>query len=400
MVRITKQAPDRLVAMRLEMALADARLAGRMLARRPGFALLTVLILALGIGANTAVFGVISAAFLRPLPYRDAGRLFWTTEYFPHFHRAQVFTPEYVAWRDHQTAFAALEGYGISVGVNLASTGAGAERVQAAHVTPGFFEMLGAAPQIGRGFDRHETERAAVISDTLWRGYFHGDANVLGRAIAIDGEPATVIGVMPRGFVDPGAPDAGLWLADAVKPGSAQPGRAMGFLGGVIGRLKPGVTREQAQADLARITRAMDGAYPAPWSRYHAEATAEVIPLRQELTKTSRTAILVLAGAVLTLMRAQQTGTQLPGALNNLPDIGSRGPQGGIGGSSTPPPPSAPQQGYGGPISPQPGYGAPPPAPQPGYGQAPPPPPAPPQQGYGQTQPPQQGYGQPQPPQQ
>ena len=110
--------------------------------------------------------------------------------------------------------------------------------------------------------------------------------------------------------------------------------------------------------------------------------------------------ILVLAGAVLTLMRAQQTGTQLPGALNNLPDIGSRGPQGGIGGSSTPPPPSAPQQGYGGPISPQPGYGAPPPAPQPGYGQAPPPPPAPPQQGYGQTQPPQQGYGQPQPPQQ
>src|SRR3569833_414194 len=157
MVRITKHyrynAPsillDRLVAMWFEGAWGDIRYALRSLARRPGLALVTIATLALGIGANTAIFSVVSAAFLRPLPYSRPNQLLWTTEYFPHFHHAMVFTPEYAAWHDHQRAFDSIEGYGISVGVNLASKRAGAIRVQAAHVTPGFFRLLGATPHLG-----------------------------------------------------------------------------------------------------------------------------------------------------------------------------------------------------------------------------------------------------------
>ncbi|HEY7211903.1 MAG TPA: ABC transporter permease, partial [Bryobacteraceae bacterium] len=282
----------------LEASWADGRLAARNLVRRPVFALVAVITLALGIGANTAVFSVISAVFLRPLPYSRPERLVWSTEYFPNFQRAQVFLPEYAAWREHTTAFEHLEAYGISAGVNFAAEKQSAERVQAGHVTPGFFTMLGVTPQLGRTFREGETDRVTIISDPLWRGYFHADPGVLHRAVLIDGAPATIIGVMPRGFVDPGAPDAGVWLPDAVDAQSSEPGRSMHFAGGVIGRLKAGVTAEQARVDLTRIARAMDHAYPMPWLRYHSAASVRVVPLREQLTSSSKTAIFVLAGAV------------------------------------------------------------------------------------------------------
>ncbi|MGH9662814.1 MAG: ABC transporter permease, partial [Bryobacteraceae bacterium] len=189
--------------------------------------------------------------------------------------------------RHRSTAFERLEAFGVTVGMNLTGAKQPAQRVEAGHVTPGFFTLLGVLPQIGRSFSEEENrpgrDRIVVLSDALWRNYFHAEPNILGQTVVLDGTPRTVIGVMPAGFLYPGAADAGVWLPDAVNAAGSIPRRGMGLVS-VIGRLKPGVILDEARANLEVIARRMDSQYPAPWSGYHAAASVRAVSLRQQLT--------------------------------------------------------------------------------------------------------------------
>ncbi len=278
----------------------DALFVLRTLRSKPGFALAAIGTLALGIGANTAMFGVVNAVFLRPLPYPNADRVVWATEYFPKFKRSMVFVPDYAAWVRASKAFERLAAMGTTIGVNFSSGKQAAERVQAGHVSTNFFATLGVQPRIGRDFiPGHEDE--AIVSDALWRDYFHADPQIAGKHVVLDGKAATVVGVMPPGFLYPDAADTGVWMPDAIQPGATTPARHMRFVS-VIGRLKPGVKLQEARSNLAWIARGMDREYSTPWSTYHAAAAVRVVSLQEQLTSGSRMAVKVLMAAVLFIL--------------------------------------------------------------------------------------------------
>ena len=185
---------------------------------------------------------------------------------------------------------------GPTFGTNLISAKRPAERVETAHVTPGFFAMVGIPPRLGPGFNRPGLP-VAIVSDALWHGYLEADPAIVGKSVTVNGKPLTVVGVMPPGFVYPDGPDVALWLPDAVLPFATVPGRNPDRVR-VIARLKPAVTIQQARADLEGIARAMDHQYPAPWAGYHAAAKIRVVSLQKQLTADSETAAAVLMGAV------------------------------------------------------------------------------------------------------
>src|SRR5690348_279480 len=173
--------------------------------------------LALGIGANALIFSVVNAIFVRPLSYRDAGRLIWATEFFPNFNRSMVPAPDYTAWK-RSVALERLEGMAPTFGLNLTAANRPAERVQVAHVTPGFFAMVGIVPRLGAGFDpiASPSRPVAIVSDTLWRSYLQADPKAVGENVILDAKPFTIVGVMPPGFVYPDGADVAVWLPDAV----------------------------------------------------------------------------------------------------------------------------------------------------------------------------------------
>jgi putative ABC transport system permease protein len=280
----------------------DLRYALRRLAKSPGFTAAAVLTLALGIGANTAIFSVVNAVFLRLLPYPDSRRIAWVTEYRLKDDVSMVTTSDYAAWKLHNTAFERLSAYRTTLGKNLSSPNQPAERVHACYVTPDFFAMLGVRPQIGRDFQPTENEPGSntvvLLSDSLWRSYLHATSDVLGKSILLDGVPHTVIGVMPPGFVYPDADDAALWLPDAVRAVDSVPRFSL-LTVSVIGRLKPGVTFEQGRTDLDLITKRMKGESPGkPLAAADRAVSVRVLPLQERLTRGSRTAIYVLMSAV------------------------------------------------------------------------------------------------------
>jgi putative ABC transport system permease protein len=291
----------------IETLWQDLRYGLRMMVKNPTFTTVAVITLALGIGANTAIFTVIDAVLLKPLPYPDPGKIVWVTEFMPqttdfrpHSGQEIVFTPEYASWEKVEGIFDEFGVFQITRGINLTG-GATPERIMAGHVSSGFFGVLGVQPVLGRTFlpeeGRPGHDRVAVLSHSLWQGYFNADANVLGRSMVLDGVSYRVIGVMPRQFFQPGSLKEGVWLPFAVPPEAERPARAMGIVS-VIGRLKPGVGVQQAQAALEVATRRMDNQYPPPWSRYHASAHPRVIPLRDWLTRDIRPALYVMLGAV------------------------------------------------------------------------------------------------------
>src|SRR4051794_31586538 len=283
----------------MDKALHDVRHALRRLRRSPGFTAAALLTLALGIGANALIFSVVNAAFLRPLSYHEADRLVWVTEFFPKFNRSIAPAPEYAAFKGQSALFERMEAMGGTFGANLTGAGKAAERVQTAHVTPGFFAMIGISPRLGAGFDSAGApdRPVAIVSDALWRGYLQADAGILGKNVTLNAKPFTVVGVMPPGFIYPDGADVAVWLPDAVLPAATLPGRNPQAVR-VIGRLKPAVTVEQARAELEQIARGMDRQYPAPWADYHAASTVRVASLQKQLTAESETATAVLMGAV------------------------------------------------------------------------------------------------------
>jgi len=283
----------------VEKSMQDLRYALRMLLKTPAFSLVAIAMLALGIGANTAIFSVINAVLIEQLPFKDPERLVAVWE--QNSRRPDFSNPvspiNYLRWRERANAF---ESFGAFLGIRSNLTG-GPQPVELSNhiVTQGFFETLGVPPLMGRTFTTGESSspgaQVAVVSYALWSTRFGQDPTLVGRTIELDGRAVAVIGVMPadvrltyRNGNGTKPPD--VWTPFALTA-DAQRGR---FLS-VVGRLKPGVSIAQARAQMAAIALG----YSAEMPNMRAGWTTKVVPLRDELAGEVKPALLLLAGAVM-----------------------------------------------------------------------------------------------------
>jgi putative ABC transport system permease protein len=269
----------------------DVRYAVRSLAKSPGFTAVTLFTLALGIGANSAIFSVVNGVLIRPLPYPEPDRLAVIRETYSGGETGSVSGPNFLDWKARAHDFASLAAWR---GIGVTFLGAPEpEEMPAALVSTDFFRTLGVTPILGRallpGEDRTGT-RVAVIGESLWRTRFGADRAVLGRTLDLSGTPYTIIGVAPASLAYPGR--AQLWLPLGVGEGQAAERGSHSY--DVIGRLKPGVTLDQAQADLAAVARALAQEYPET----NATRGTTVIPFAEDAVGSVRSALLLLTGAV------------------------------------------------------------------------------------------------------
>src|SRR5947207_9189400 len=241
----------------------DIGYGARMLFKHPGFTAIAVLTLALGVGANTAIFSVVDGVLLRPLAYPDSGQLVWLCEKGPDWSGGSISYPNFTDWRDQQSVF---ENFGVHSGNNFTLTGAGEPvRLAGALMSADVFAALRTQPEIGRVFredeDKPGAPLAAVISHALWQNRFGGDAGILNKTMSLNGKPCTVLGVMPARFEFPNKVD--VWVP--VGPFSAESSwQKRDYHPGLFGlaRLKPGVTLEKARADLDVIAVHLEQQYP------------------------------------------------------------------------------------------------------------------------------------------
>ena len=286
----------------------ELRLALRRLARAPSFTITTVLVLAIGIGATTAVFSVVNGVLLRPLPYRAPDRLVALG------HTVQVGGVGSVNQSDgtlllYQRHASALEGIAgwRYMGANVAPSSATspAERVDAAGVTANFFDVLGVRQAAGRVFreneDRPGAARVVVLSNGFWRSRFHGDSSVIGTRLVVDGISREVVGVMPAGFEFPSTTTR-LWIPLTFDPAHTSDGS---FNYGGIGRLRSDVTIDAARADLERILPRLLDEFPNPipramWEGAHVRPS--VTPLRESLVGDVSRLLWILLGSVLLVL--------------------------------------------------------------------------------------------------
>jgi putative ABC transport system permease protein len=270
----------------------DLRFGVRMMVRNPVFTLIAVVTLALGIGVNTAIFSVVDAVLLRPLPYPEANRLvfLWSTMNAQGVPMSGSALPDYQEWRDHNKSFDGLAGFYYG-DFNLSTTNEAPERIQGAYITANLFQVLRVSPAIGRMFAPEEEQwgrhRVVLLSDKLWQRRFAGNPGVLGSEIRLGGETYTVAGVMPRAlpFFD-NLPEVELWTPIAFVKDDVMATRNNHFIN-LVGRLKPGVSVAQAQSDVSTIAQAVDMGLGAL-----------IVPLQEQIAGDSRKALLVLLGAV------------------------------------------------------------------------------------------------------
>ena len=290
---------------------ADARYAARMFLRNPVFTILAVAALALGIGANTAIFTIVNGVLLKPLPYGDPRGLVmvWSTNAAEQRDREVVAPLDFLDYRK-ASSFAEMHAtYSFVIGASL-STEAGADQILVTAVTPGMFEMLGRSPVLGRTFTPAEVQTAVVISNRFWRAKLGGDPAVLGRVLTIQGTPRTIVGVMPADFVFPykamlgptgfaRSQDVEAWLplefvaADSRVTGQAALTRSARFLS-VVARLKPDAGIAQAHGEIAGIARQLASSYPDS----NRVVGASVVPLHEQAVGSMRPALALLLGGV------------------------------------------------------------------------------------------------------
>ena len=277
----------------LETLWQDLRYGARMLMKNPGFTVVAVITLALSIGANAAIFSVVNATLLRPLPYDDPDRLITIRETkLPEFRDFSVGPGDFLDWKKQNTVFERLVAMS---GASSTLVGAGdPELLPGMRVTDGFFAMLGARPQIGRDFlpeeDQPGRDNVVIISHGLWQKRFDGDPNIINRAITLSGRSYTVIGVMPATFRF-GDSGAEFWKPMAFTAGQAQ---QRGRYVAVIGRLRPGVALEQARLEMSMIADRLAKQYPDSNAGWNVELT----PLLEYTVKNVKPALLSLLGAV------------------------------------------------------------------------------------------------------
>lgn len=271
----------------------DLRYALRLLAKSPAFTLIAILTLALGIGANTAIFSVVNGVLLRPLPFRDPARLVIVAEKSP-FPVISTSYQNFCDWRDQSHSFESMEGVRAGA-MNLTGVGE-PEQLNVQMATAGLFSMLGVAPRIGRTFlpeeDRAGGHPVALLSYGLWQRRFGGSKEILGKPINLDSQPYTVVGVLPPGFQIFQPVDVFLPFTPWAKTLPDDRNWHPGIL--ALARLKPGVTREQAGVEMLGITKRLEQQYPL----YNTGTTANVIGLQDQIVQNSRPALLLLLGAV------------------------------------------------------------------------------------------------------
>jgi predicted permease len=280
----------------------------RVLRKSPGFTVVAVLTLALGIGANTAIFSIVDAVLLRPLPFKDASKLVMLNESFKSlgFPELPCSPPDIAVIERTQESFTSL-GTFRNKWFDLSGSGE-PERVTAAGVSASLFPMLGVQPLLGRTYTEQEDKpgtHVAVLSYGLWQRRYAGRANIVGQTMDLDGIPYTVIGVMPRNFQFPlpgpkyNKEPAELWIPRAFTPDELQ-GWGDGYINGVLARLKPGVTFNQAQADAALVTAEIKRVYPPAMAKIFNGVTPAIglTPLRQAVAGPVETILLVLMAAV------------------------------------------------------------------------------------------------------
>ena len=297
--RTKEECRDALGVAFVESLLQDVRFGLRMLRKNPGFTAVAMITLALGIGANTAIFGIVDAVLLRPLPYKNADRIVWAAERFPYNHdSAVVLSPDFISWKQGNDVFAEIGAFGGAPGANLTG-GAEPRRVSVTNVTTNFFPMLGIQPVSGRTFLPGEAKEAAshvaLLNETLWRSRFGADRHIAGKEINLDGTAYTVVGVIP-GNVN--YPHADIWTPFALDSKVFSPQSPQWMALTVIGLLKPGVTIDQARANLQVLTQRMDQQYPPQAERFRANALVDVVPLHAVLVKDVRLLLLILLGSV------------------------------------------------------------------------------------------------------
>jgi predicted permease len=293
----------------METLFQDIRYGLRMLRQKPTFTAVAILTLALGVGANTAIFSIVNAVLLRQLPYRDPDRLVRIIFDNPGIGLRDVLSsvPEL---NDVRTRSGVFEGVSAIGGGNVNLTGGSQpERLEFIVTHPNYFSMLGAAPQIGRLFGPQDFALGfapvVVISDGLWRRSYGADPGVLGRTLHLDNDPYTIIGVLPPGFRHPGPTLSGnvevFTTAGFSADTAPKPGRSVRFLPEAIGRLKPGLTLGQAQARLTAMATELRHDFPNDYPA-RARWTIEIQPLQESLVGNVRPMLLVLMGAVILIV--------------------------------------------------------------------------------------------------
>jgi putative ABC transport system permease protein len=281
----------------MEILLQDLRYGVRMMLKSPGYTLLALLALALGIGANSAIFSVVNSIMLRPLPYNNPDRLVTVWEN----HKAKggperewTNPPTFNDWREQNQSFEFMAAY-----TGWAPTLTGQEepeRIVGQAVSHSMFQVLGTEPFLGRSFrveeDRQGTEKVVVLSHRLWQRRFGSDKTFVGRTIALNGESYTVLGIMPEGFKFPGRPNVDIWTPLEPVIGNSC-GRGC-YTIRVIGRLKPGVSLEQARSEMGTIANRLAQQYPES----NKEVGITIAGLHDQLIEDTKPALLVLLGAV------------------------------------------------------------------------------------------------------
>jgi putative ABC transport system permease protein len=278
---------------------ADCRFALRQLRKSPGFTAIAILTLALGVGANTAIFSVCSMVLFRPLPYAHAERLVKANVYdlkSGDFY-GETSYPDFIDWREQNHFFDCLAAYE-SKTFNL-SKAKEPEHVKGEVVSSDFFETLGIQPFLGRSLSGERNREAVVLSYALWSRSFGSDPHVIGRSIALDGYSYQVVGVMPRGFQFPD-PETELWaLISPVRPDLREEITARGNLGfSVIARLGGNVTLSQAQAGITAIASGLEQKYPEA----DRDLGVGLVFLQESMVGKFRPALLILMGAAVLVL--------------------------------------------------------------------------------------------------
>jgi putative ABC transport system permease protein len=279
----------------------DLRYGLRVLAKSPGFALVSILTLALGIGANTAIFTIVYGVLLRPLPFPEPDRIVQLAEsYKQQTDEMNLTAPQLKRLQEYGERFEHIAGY-TSVGYNLA-VGTGAEHLRGLPVSASYFRVLGIQPAFGRDFtpedDRDDGLHVAIISYSLWARRFGADPARIGQKILLNGEPFTLIGVMPRGFSPvaaatdlPNSGAADLWTPLALVAKTAGSGSNIA----VLARLKTGVTSAQLEAQMNIVTEDFRREYPGEIAK---ELVISFLPYQKMIGAEVRHYLLVLLGAI------------------------------------------------------------------------------------------------------
>jgi predicted permease len=308
-LKATEQVRGEWLSPKIDIIAQDVRYAWRTLARTPSFTVVAVLSLALGIGAATAVFSVVHGVILKPIAYREPGRLTYVQEVVPALARVYGKVPvniqHFLYWRDHTRTFQSMAALRAS-GPTLTGSG---EPVQldGVETTADLFRVLDVNMERGRGFlpgeDQPGKNNVAVITDSLWKRKFHGDREIVGRTIVLEGKPAAIVGVLPANFTFPTSSDLGSLAGLGKKTDVFQPLQEVidGWDGDYdyicIGRLKPGLDLTQGLAELQVLTSQMNAAH-----QIESQPHPECRPLQEVITGSVRTSLMVLFAAVMALL--------------------------------------------------------------------------------------------------